>query len=190
MVLEDITQINLGIVLKRKEALYKSQKTFNYKIFNLKSYEEKINYEEFNSEENLDNYVAKKGDLLFRLAFPIKIIEVDDEIDGLLINNQYCIIRMVDFKNIVYNISFIKWFLESDNAKHQLEKYLIGTSVKTVPVAKLRKLPIPRVNEEKQKKISKLIESWNKQKYLYNQIIKEKEEYYNYVINKVIEGEK
>lgn len=189
MFLEDITQINIGIVLKRKEAMYKSKDTNNYKIFNLKNYEEKIEYEDFYSEENLDNYITKKGDLLFRLAFPTKIIEVDDEIEGLLINNQYCIIRMCDFDNLTYNIDFVKWFLESDMAKNQLEKYLIGTSVKTVPVAKLRKLKIPAVSAEKQKKLSTLINNWNRQKNLYTKIIKEKDNYYNAIITKIIEGE-
>ena len=190
MFLEDITQINIGIVLKRKEAMYKSKDTNNYKIFNLKNYEEKIKYEDFYSEEKLDNYIARKGDLLFRLAFPTKIIEVDDEIKGLLINNQYCIIRMCDFDNLTYNIDFVKWFLESEMAKNQLEKYLIGTSVKTVPVAKLRKLKIPVVSVEKQRKLSSLINNWNRQKNLYTKIIKEKDNYYNAVIAKIIKGEK
>ena len=189
MFLEDITQINIGIVLKRKEAMYKSKDTNNYKIFNLKNYEEKIEYEDFYSEENLDNYITKKGDLLFRLAFPTKIIEVDDKIEGLLINNQYCIIRMCDFDNLTYNIDFVKWFLESDMAKNQLEKYLIGKSVKTVPVNKLRKLKIPAVSAEKQKKLSTLINNWNRQKNLYIKIIKEKDNYYNAIITKIIEGE-
>ncbi len=189
MTLEDLTQINIGIVLKRKKAVYQSKKTFSYKIFNLKSYEEKIDYENFYSEENLDNYTAKKGDLLFRLAFPLKIIEVDDEIAGLLINNQYCIIRIHKFKNMTYPIDFIKWILESNTTKHQLEKYLIGTSVKTIPVVKLRKLPIPNIDPEQQQQLSYIINNWNKQKYLYKQLIKEKENYYNIIINKIIKGE-
>ena len=189
MFLEDITKINIGIVLRRKEAMYKSKDTYDYKIFNLKNYEEKIEYEDFYSEENLDNYIAKKGDLLFRLAFPIKIIEVDDEIEGLLINSQYCIIRMCDYDNLTYNIDFVKWFLESNMAKNQLEKYLIGTSVKTVPVANLRKLKIPAISVEKQEKLSSLINNWNRQKILYTKIIKEKDYYYNTLITKIIKGE-
>ena len=108
LLLEDITKINIGIVLRRKEAMYKSKKTYNYKVFNIRNYEEKLEYEEFCSEENLQNYIAKKGDLLFRLAFPIKVIEVDEKIEGLLVNNQYCIIRKNDTN---YNIDFVKWFL-------------------------------------------------------------------------------
>lgn len=60
MVLEDITQIIIGVVIKRKEAKYKSPNTRQYEIFNLKSYEEKISYDLLYSEEDLENFKAKK----------------------------------------------------------------------------------------------------------------------------------
>lgn len=188
MLLEDITQITIGVVLKRKESKYKTKNSYEYEVFNIKSYEENIEYDIFYSEENLENFVAKKGDIIFRMAFPLKVIEVDEEIEGKLINNQYCIIRMSNIQNKMYNIEFIKWFLESSNAKRQFEKILIGTTIKSVPVAKLRLLEIPNINTEEQEKISKIVDTWNHQKNLYKKIIKEKEKYYNSIINKVING--
>ena len=44
MLLEDITEIAIGVVLKRKEAKYQTSDTFEYKIFNIKSYEEKSKF--------------------------------------------------------------------------------------------------------------------------------------------------
>ena len=170
MVLEDITQIIIGVVIKRKEAKYKSPNTRQYEIFNLKSYEEKISYDLLYSEEDLENFKAKKGDILLRIAFPLTIIEVDDEIEGKIINNQYCIIRMSSIVNRTYNIDFIKWFLESNKAKHQFEKMLIGTTIKSLPVSELRKLEIPNLDLEEQVQISKIVNTWNKQKKLYKNI--------------------
>ena len=190
MLLEDITEIAIGVVLKRKEAKYQTNDTYKYRIFNIKSYEEKIEYDSFYSNEDLENFVAKKGDILFRLSFPIKVLEVDDEIEGKLVNNQYCIIRMSDKNSKTYNIDFIKWFLESNNAKQQFEKILIGTTIRSVPVVKLRQLEIPKINREVQEKISKVVNTWNREKCLYQKIIKEKENYYNSIINKVINGGK
>lgn len=186
MILENITQIIIGVVLKRKEATYQSKNTYKYKVFNLKSYEENIEYDLFYSEENLQNFIAKKGDIILRLAFPLKIIEVDNQIEGKLINNQYCIIRMLNKKNKTYNIDFIKWFLESNNAQRQFEKILIGTTIKSIPVIKLRQLEIPDINPKEQEKISKIANTWNKQKNLYKEIIKEKEKYYNSIISELI----
>jgi len=188
MVLEDITQITIGVVLKRKEAIYPTSNTYKYEVFNLKNYEERIDYDVFYSEENLENFIARKGDILFRLSFPMKVIEVDDEIDGKLINNQYCIIRMVSLFNITYNIDFIKWFLESDLAKRKFEKILIGSTIKSVPVLELRKLEIPNLNLNKQEQISKIVNTWNKQKKLYKKMLEQKERYYDSVINKLING--
>lgn len=188
MFLEDITQIIIGVVLKRKEAKYKTKASYEYRVFNIKSYEEDIEYDYFYSEENLEKFVAKKGDIIFRMAFPLKVIEVDSEIEGKLINNQYCIIRMSGLSNKIYNIEFIKWFLESNNAKRQFEKSLIGTTIKSVTVAKLRQLEIPIIDSEKQEKISELVNIWNKEKNLYQKIIKEKDKYYNSIVNKVING--
>lgn len=188
MVLEDITQIIIGVVIKRKEAKYKSPNTRQYQIFNLKSYEEKISYDLLYSEEDLENFKAKKGDILLRLAFPLTIIEVDDEIEGKIINNQYCIIRMSSIVNRTYNIDFIKWFLESNKAKHQFEKMLIGTTIKSVPVSELRKLEIPDLDLEEQVQISKIVNTWNKQKKLYKKMLEQKEKYYDSVINKLING--
>lgn len=188
MILEDITQIIIGVVIKRKEAKYKSPNTRQYEVFNLRSYEEKISYDLLYSEEDLENFKAKKGDLLLRLAFPLTIIEVDDEIEGKIINNQYCIIRMSSIINRTYNIDFIKWFLESNKAKRQFEKMLIGTTIKSIPVSELRKLEIPYLNLEEQKQISKIVNTWNKQKRLYKKMLKEKDKYYDSVINKLING--
>ena len=188
MVLEDITQIIIGVVIKRKEAKYKSPNTRQYEIFNLKSYEEKISYDLLYSEEDLENFKAKKGDILLRLAFPLTIIEVDDEIEGKIINNQYCIIRMSSIVNRTYNIDFIKWFLESNKAKHQFEKMLIGTTIKSVPVSELRKLEIPDLDLKEQMQISQIVNTWNKQKKLYKKMLEQKEKYYDSVINKLING--
>ena len=55
---------------------------------------------------------------------------------------------------------------------------------------KLRKLEIPNLDKNNQEKISKVINAWNREKYLYKKIIKEKEKYYNSIINKVINGGK
>lgn len=188
MVLEDITQITIGVVLKRKEAKYPTANTYKYEVFNLRSYEEKIDYDIFYSEENLESFTARKGDILFRLSFPMKVIEVEDEIEGKLINNQYCIIRMINLLNITYNIDFIKWFLESDLAKRQFEKILIGSTIKSVPVVKLRLLEIPNLNSKEQEQISRIVNTWNKQKSLYKKMLKEKDKYYDSVINKLING--
>ena len=68
MKLEDIANVYIGVVLKRKEAVYKGTKTNKYKVFNIRCYEENIEYDDFYSMEDLSGYVTQKGDLIFRLS--------------------------------------------------------------------------------------------------------------------------
>ena len=55
MKLNDIADINIGVVLKRKEATYKGEKTYHYKVFNIRCFEEDIDYDEFYSMFPRDN---------------------------------------------------------------------------------------------------------------------------------------
>lgn len=183
MLLGEAVDINVGVLLKRQEAKYDEKEKTHYKVFNIKSYEEKTKYEDFYSIRNLDNYTVKRGDLILRLSMPNKIILIDEKTEGLLINNLYCIIR--NDKKII-DTDFLRWFLESSNAKKQLEKIIVGTNVKVIPVAKLRFLEIPDINIKEQEKISLIINKWNKQKELYNKIISEKESYYESIIDELI----
>ena len=188
----DIADVNVGVVLNRKQAKYKSKSTTQYELFNLKIYEDrqngiKIDYDKFISEEDLSSYTVKKNDLLLRLAFPLKVIIVDDELDGKLISNQYVSIRIDKSK---YSPAFVKWYLESQDAEHQLEKYIVGTAIRTIPIVKVREIRLPNISINKQKELSKIVESWEAQKRLYINLIKDKESYYNNIIEMIIKKER
>ena len=188
----DIADVNVGVVLNRKQAKYKSKSSTQYELFNLKIYEDrqngiKIDYDKFISEEDLSSYTVKKNDLLLRLAFPLKVIIVDDELDGKLISNQYVSIRIDKSK---YSPAFVKWYLESQDAENQLEKYIVGTAIRTIPIVKVREIRLPNISINKQKELSKLVESWEAQKRLYINLIKDKESYYNNIIEMIIKKER
>lgn len=188
----DIADVNVGVVLNRKQAKYKSKSSTQYELFNLKIYEDrqngiKIDYDKFISKEDLNSYTVRKNDLLLRLAFPLKVIIVDDELDGKLISNQYVSIRIDKSK---YNPTFVKWYLESQDAEHQLEKYIVGTAIRTIPIVKVREIRLPNISINKQKELSKLVEFWEAQKRLYINLIKDKESYYNNIIEMIIKKER
>lgn len=188
----DIADVNVGVVLYRKQAKYKRKSSTQYELFNLKIYEDRqngisIDYDKFISEEDLSSYIVKKNDLLLRLAFPLKVIIVDDELDGKLISNQYVSIRIDKSK---YSPSFVKWYLESKDAEHQLEKYIVGTAIRTIPIVKVREIRLPNISINKQNELSKLVESWETQKRLYINLIKDKESYYNNIIEMIIKKER
>lgn len=192
ILLDDIAQINVGVVLSRKAAKYESEKTIKYPLFNLKIYEqrnngEKLKYEEINSNEDLSLYMIKKGDLIFRLAFPLKVIIADSDLEGKIISNQYVIIRV---NNKKYNAVFLQCFLQSEEMQRQLEKYLVGIAIRTIPVNKIREIHLPEINYDKQLKLAKIYEDWNRQKKLYENLINYKEKYYSTLISNMIQFNK
>ena len=63
MKLEDIADVYIGVVLKRKEAVYKGHKTNEYKVFNIRCYEEKIEYDEL--IRNINTIIGSKNLRLF-----------------------------------------------------------------------------------------------------------------------------
>ena len=77
-----------------------------------------------------------------------EVIIADDDLVGKIISNQYVIIR-VDNKK--YNPVFLQCFLQSEDMQRQLEKYLVGIAIRTIPVNKIREIHLPKIDLEKQK---------------------------------------
>ena len=191
MILDNVAQINVGVVLSRKVAKYESEETIKYQIFNLKIFEqrysgENVEYEEIITSEDLSSYMIKRGDLIFRLAFPLKVIIAEEDIEGKIITNQYAIIRVDEKK---YNPFFLQYYLQSEDMERQFEKYLVGIA-RTVPVNKIREIHLPNIDLKMQNKLAYIYKTWNYQKALYKELIKYKERYYSDVINNMIEFSK
>ena len=74
--------------------------------------------------------------------------------------------------------------------QHQLEKYLVGVAIRTIPVSKIREIHLPEIDYDKQIKIAKVYEDWNRQKILYERLIDDKEKYYNILISDLIKSNK
>ena len=139
MKLIDIADVMIGVLTKREN---NKNGENSYSLFSLKNYEEEIGFEEFKTNKNLDSKVTKKGDLLFRLLHPNKIIYVDEKLDGTLIPSQFCIIRP-NKKQI--NPIVLKWYLESNNATNELNSKVTGSIIKSMSVANLKTLNIPYI---------------------------------------------
>ena len=180
MKLNDIADVMIGVLTKRE---YNENGENSYLLFSLKNYEEEIDFEEFKTDKNLDSKVAKKGDLLFRLLHPNKIIYVDEKLDGTLIPSQFCIIR--PNKNQINSI-ILKWYLESNIATNELESKVTGSIIKSMTVSNLKTLNVPYIPIEKQEDMKNLILLLEKEKELSKEILEEKEKLYNSYLEKMI----
>ena len=180
MKLEEIAQISIGVLTSRELSIDGENE---YKIFNLKNYDEKQEYEDVRTFKNFDDKLTQKDDLLIRLVYPNRIIHIDETMENLLVPSQMCIIRPNSKK---INSQYLKWYLENGSGKEKMMLYITGSSIQKISVAAIRKLEIPVINVKKQKAITDLINLWNDEKGTLQEIIEQKELLYNTIINEII----
>lgn len=182
MKLEEVANVFIGILVNRETT---ENGRYEYQIFNMKDYEEKREYQVVRTEKDFSDKATKQGDLLFRLVAPNKIIYVDETQENFLVPSQLCIIR--PNKEKIDSI-FLKWYLESQKGKEKIMLEQKGSSIQKISIASLKKLEIPKVNLDKQKKIKDLIDVWNQEKEIMKKIIDAKEILYSNIIEQIIEG--
>lgn len=180
MKLYKIADVYMGILLNREE---NKQGITKYKLFNIKNYEENIEYEDFYTDKNFDNKLTKEGDILFRLVYPNKVIYVDKQDEDLLVSSQMCIIRA---NSKVLHPTFLKWYLESDIGKEKIMLEMKGSTIQKISLTALKNLEIPDLEIEKQNKINDLINLWSKEKQNMKSLIESKERLYNSIIKEII----
>ena len=183
MKLDDIAEVNIGILLNRE---IKNEGNNPYKIFNLKQYDENEEYEIYKLKNNYNTKLTKKGDLLFRMVYPNRLIYVDKNLENLLVSSQMCIIRCNKNK---MNSIFLKWYLESDIAKEKMKGDLIGTTIQKISVSSLRKIEVPNISLNIQEKIKDLIMLWENEKKVINEMVQYKEILYTTLIYEILENE-
>lgn len=183
MKLEDVSNVSIGVLANRELNNFGE---YEYKMFSLKSYDSQESYEIVKSPKNLDNKLTKKGDILIKLIYPNRVIYINENMENLLVPSQMCLIR-ADREKI--NPEFLKWYLESDMGKQKISLDVTGSIIPKISVASLKKLNIPIISLEKQRAITDLIELWNKEKNILEEIIKEKDFLYNNIITQIIEKE-
>lgn len=183
MKLEEVAQVSIGVLASREISKVGENE---YRIFNLKNYDAKEEYEEVHTLKNFDDKLTKEKDLLIRLVSPNRIVYIDETMENLLVPSQMCIIRP-NRKKI--NSEFLKWYLESDMGKEKIMLNLTGSSIQKISVAALRKLEIPVLDLEKQNTITDLIKLWKKEKETLQNVIDQKDILYNALISEIIEKE-
>ncbi len=184
MKLGEIANVSIGILVNREIS---EEGEHEYQIFNLKNYEEKREYETVKTQKDFSDRTTKQGDLLFRLVAPNKIIYVSKKEENLLVPSQLCIIRANKEK---INPTFLKWYLESQSGREKILIEQIGSSIQKISIASLKKIEIPEVEMKKQENIKDLIDVWNQEKKIMQDMIDTKEMLYSNIIEQIIEGGK
>lgn len=184
MILQDMAQVFIGILPNRE---MNEKGMYVYNLFNLKSYEDnKESYEIVKTDKDLSHKLTKKGDLIFRLVYPNKVIYIDEQLEGFLVPSQWCVIR--PDKEII-NSNFLKWYLENDSGKEEILTNVTGSTVQKISIESLKNIQIPVIDLQKQKYIEDLINLWEREKKILIEIMENKDILYKNVIEEVIKKE-
>lgn len=177
-----IADVIIGVLVNREQNY---QGNISYTLFNIKTCNDDKIKTKINTNKNLDRKLTKVGDILFQLTYPNNIIYIDEVLKDLLVTSQMCIIRP---NEKIINSKYLKWYLESDKGREQIMLNINGSSIKKISVNDLRKINIPVLDMEKQKKISDLMELWEKEKDILQTLIQKKDFLYKSIINGIVEG--
>lgn len=188
--LEDIAELRVGLVVRRKEAQNKSETARSYKLLTLKNFKEPgvldlAQVDVFASTEILDErYLTNKGDVVVRLSEPNSAVIITEATEGMLVPSNFAIIKLTTKKILP---SYLSFYLNSNYAKRFYAKKLVGTTIKIMQTRNLKEIEVIVKPLELQKKIIEIDELILKERSLLKNLIEEKETYNKGIMQKLME---
>lgn len=188
--LGDISDISTGLVLSRKQA-QEHNAVKKYKLLTVKSIDEGgwINgdeLDEYFSIEELDSkYLTQEGDNIIRLSQPNTVVTIDKSNVGIVISSLFAYIRL---KTELILPGYLSILMNSDKLRMFLERNSYGSSIKTINTSALKDLNLKVLPIEEQKRIIELHKLILKEKFLLRKLMREKNDYHNELINRMLEG--
>lgn len=190
MRLGDISQIESGLILSRKRARNELELVEVYKVLSLTNIEVQGDFNEaelerFPSNDQLDDrYFTQEGDILLRLNDPFTAVYIDKHQAGVLIPSYFVTIKIITDEFLP---EYVSWFLNTTAVKEKFIQAQSGTRTPTINQKIIRELDIPKLPIEKQNYITGLHRLYLKERRLLNQLIHEKDRYFQAISNKIIQ---
>jgi restriction endonuclease S subunit len=156
----ELANIQMGLVLSRKEAPVGSANAYEYSRLTLKSLDNSgvVNVEHIepfiSTEELNDQTICQQGDIIIRMFAPLNPSIITEKAVGYLIPSQLASIR-VTTKSV--KPEFIQFFLSQDKVLQELLSGGTGTAQRSIKMSILSNLEVPVISLQKQNMICDLM---------------------------------
>ena len=185
MELKEIVEMNVGLIISRKEAK-KPDKT--YKVYNLLTTKcildegilDSSLIQSFNSKEEIDEkYLTQENDIILKTSYPYTSFCIDKNNTNLLISSNFIILRLKE--NLIFNSKFIAIYMNSDKVKSYLSNQLRNSAVPGLKISDIGNIKIPQISKKEQEKIVEFQELFIDEMKMYQNLIHNK-----YLLNKKV----
>ena len=187
--LSEIANIQMGLVLSRKEAAIGSENYHSYMRLTLKSLDDSgvVNTEHAEpyqtNEELTDQIICKKDDVIIRIFTPLNPSIITQETAGLIIPSQLASIRI---KSDLVLPKYVQFYLSQHKVLEKLSSEDTGTAQRSIKVGSLSKLEIPLPSIHDQKIICEIIALQKRREQLRRDLLEQEQLMMKSIINNLI----
>lgn len=151
-----------------------------------------INYgelETFKSNNVLDKYLLKKGDIIFKAKSGDNTAAlINEDLENTVATSHFLIATIKEeYKNKI-NTAYITMYLNSEYAQNYFKKHAQGTALAIIKLASFEDLEIEVPALEEQNRLAELYELMLEEKQIVKQLLEQREKQLTVQLRSVIEG--
>ena len=177
----ELSEVMVGLVLKRKEAEIDQGKIYHYRSLTMKSFNsegwiDKNYLDTFEGSEHLsERYLCLENDVVIKLTPPYTAVGIDKDLSGCVVPSQFAIVRC---NTKIVNPYYLSLCLNSTRVKKQISLGATGITVPMLKTGTLRDIEVPIPTAEKQYKVAEIGKLIVQERHLLYKLISTKEKYY------------
>ena len=193
MKLSDISTLQSGLVLHRKEARFPEETVKAYKRLSLRSLSSynKIDHKEldiFSAKDILDQAIlTQPGDIVIKLFAPISPVVITRHDAGLVIPSQLAVIRIFDNGILP---QYLRYWLSTPEVFDLLQSLDGGRAQRTIKIGTFAELEIPVPPLKEQQIIADMASTNLRREQLYRSLIDEQNKFTMLNIQRIIGGKR
>ena len=175
MKLGKLVDFSSGLMVSRKK---EENAKKHYKVINLATVTKagEVNLKKsdtLKTSKDVSKYLVKPGDVIIKLSPPYDAFCITDTMDNYILSHYYCKMEINSSKIMP---EYLTWYLNSKYSKRFFRLFSKGTTIRRLPINRLKGIDIEMIAMKDQKNIVQMNELIKREKKLLEQLIIKREE--------------